>query len=537
MDYIAELRSGAPEAVSRLARSGSSEWIHLAEHVLDDPTLSPEFAVALWRVLPNVMRWEQALSFALGNSKKVSSIKTGMQVVFPWIRDSVYAAFPPSHDAVFDMRAVDIRHVARDDGGYREACELHDDLVRGGAGAERLTGAKVLAMKGAFTVGDYAEARRFAESALEHFVAESDEPNKNSIERALAGALMHLREWDRALRLLDDALRVRHPIFGSRWDVGVTVVRRIADPEEAVINEAANVARWASADTPEWVRALGALAEAFADEEIRGELSRRFEAGLERIAGSDKPLDGFEVVIRQLRERSSLHSARVAAERGVAAAPDDSWIRSVAGNLARDLGDHHTAYRHFRCSADLLERKGDLAASLAWATAGDAAALLGKFEEADDAFRRARDLVHDDSSRRNLDFYLARSFRERDSASARERAYALFNELAADPALLGNSALGSSILDLLLGLLMLEKSPEAVAVQQRMLDAKLALWGEAPPAWLERHNLGVVYAAFGNCEEARALFEDARQRLRTAFGEAHPHVRRCDASLAKLEGR
>jgi hypothetical protein len=191
------------------------------------------------------------------------------------------------------------------------------------------------------------------------------------------------------LRVLDEALRVP----GARFGGGLLVLPAARDEAEDAIDEAQGIALWASESDAEWVRALGGLAEAFAQDPIGVELQRRFEEGLGRIARADGSRDRFDVVLRQLQERA-LHRAAFAAARIASAAhPDDTLIQSVCANEARALGDSQAACEHYETAARLLEAGGSPSAMDAWNDAGNAAVRLGDRARAEAAFARARNLA------------------------------------------------------------------------------------------------------------------------------------------------
>src|SRR4051794_16617952 len=94
---------------------------------------------------------------------------------------------------------------------------------------------------------------------------------------------------------------------------------------------------------------------------------------------------------------------------------------------------------------------------------------------------------------------------------SRTRALCTIGSLLPVPRKLAESQTGFAVVELVLSLLVAEKDARALAVQQTLLDAKVTLWGECPAVWLERHNLGTVYAQLGQFDEARTLIEDAME--------------------------
>jgi hypothetical protein len=386
--WVNDLLSGRPDAIEKLGQSQDEGWIPLARHLLHRPGPAPQFAASLWKVLPDLKEWHERLKRALRSIDNTISISQRREILFTWLRDSVLSAFSDSHDAAFEMRILDLNTLPRDDGGFRDARHLYEQLVGRGVVGQRLADVALLVAKGAFTERDYEAARRYATSALESFDAANDDKGKNLADRYLAAALVHLRDWG---------------------------------PE------------------------------------------------------------------------------------------------------------------HYRAAAELLEREDSSDAASAWASAGDSAATLDDFQQADAAFKRACNLAQGDEARREVDYYLARSLRKRDPVAARTRAHALFRELSTDPELLAESEIGFGTTELLLALLLANKDTEAVTVQQTLVDAKLNLWGECPALWLERHNLGTVWAQLGRLDKARPLIEDALHQLNKALGPDAPNVLLCKRSLARLD--
>lgn len=455
---IAALLAGDKDAVDQLAQADHEEWIPLVEFLLDEPSATPAFVRALWDVQPDLNKWLQNIDRALEafvraqwdtqpQKLRIATSSSGKKILLPWLRDSLVSAFPPTHEAVLEMRIKDLRGIGRDDGGFADAKTLHQDLIKYDASAKRLAQVALLVTRGAFTARNYDAARQYSTLAIESYDKDGDERGANLAKRYLASALLHLRQWDRAFKILDEALVARSPLFGGG---GVTVFASSSDPKEEAIREVQAIALWTSKSVPEWVRALGGLTEAFADDPILPELQRRYEEGLALLAKADAPLDEFEVVIRQLRERSFHRAAAVAAQIAAEAYPGDSWIHSVYGNIASELNENKTAYVHYLASAKLLDGAKSKDAGAAWINVGDAAAELGDHKSANKAFKRAYKFAKTDGARREVDFYVARSLRKRDPKAARKKAYSLFKELSKDARLLAEFEFGPPTVDLLL---------------------------------------------------------------------------------------
>jgi hypothetical protein len=145
------------------------------------------------------------------------------------------------------------------------------------------------------------------------YLAAGDERAVRVTERLRGSALLSLERFDEAFAILDPAMTrsAPSPAGASRYTSN-------ADPRAEAIAEAATVATWASATTPEWVRALGGMAE----RTRRRELWKRFEAALvTMVDGASDPASDLEVVIRQAGQRDlgrTVKAARkLAAARGL----------------------------------------------------------------------------------------------------------------------------------------------------------------------------------------------------------------------------
>ncbi|MCY0987749.1 hypothetical protein OV203_11475 [Nannocystis sp. ILAH1] len=152
-------------------------------------------------------------------------------------------------------------------------------------------------------------AARAAEALAE---ALGDRSRGLSATRHRGAALLRAGRVQEALAALEPALSVRGPLFGGRGSF------REAWPEKgraAALAEAAMVAGWAAATTPEWVRALGGLAERATEDDAPAVLWARFEAALAgMIEASPEPADDLEVVLEQARERGLSRTAAAAAQ-------------------------------------------------------------------------------------------------------------------------------------------------------------------------------------------------------------------------------
>jgi hypothetical protein len=122
----------------------------------------------------------------------------------------------------------------------------------------------------------------------------------------------------------------------------------------------------------------------------------------------------------------------------------------------------------------------------------------------------------------------------RGDADAIDRGLVLLDALAREPRTLAEMPAGVQLVDSLVRALIARGDRRALAVQQKLVDAKEELWGECPSLSLERHNLGVLHARLGERDRARALIAAAVEDLAGSLGEDHPHTQLAQRSLAQL---
>lgn len=336
--------------------------------------------------------------------------------------------------------------------------------------------------------------------------------------------------------------------------------------QESALDEAYQVAEWADATTPEWVRCIGALWEASQPFAAAAALERQYRALLRDMLTRDarapewvrsdpkkmisRRLDDLEVVVRQLRERSYFVAAALAAEVATEIFPSESWVFSVAANCARGAGEPRRGLTHARRCAELLEAAGARDAPDAWVQFAltafeceglDAETLAFALQKYGVGSAVAEAILSPRADRPlgpDTDLTLELLWMERlmatDPDAAIGHALACFDTLSPDD--VAESDEGHALVELLLTALTERSDPRALPVAERILDAKLELWGECPATWLERQNLGGVLAELGRVEEGRALVLAARASLVEELGEGHPHVAMCDRNLARMAG-
>lgn len=309
----------------------------------------------------------------------------------------------------------------------------------------------------------------------------------------------------------------------------------MTDPQALAMEELEQVSAWADESCGELARCYGSLAEVFAEEPRGAAYQRTFDRLLAGLAEDDDPLDELRVVVDQTRQRGYFRAAWRAARVAAEAVPDSGWAQVVASHCARVVGDEVGAARHERLAAPLELDEEELAdEDELWLQGAQAAADRGAHDDAERALDRALALAsHEERlERRPIG---VRVLAARDPAAGVRAALELHAELAQDRERLAEHHVGHAAVELALKLLLAVGDRRALAVQQTLVDAKLALWGECPSAWLERHNLGTVHAELGELAEARALIAPALAALEAQHGPEHGHVALARRSLARVD--
>ncbi len=110
-----------------------------------------------------------------------------------------------------------------------------------------------------------------------------------------------------------------------------------------------------------------------------------------------------------------------------------------------------------------------------------------------------------------------------DALSARDAVWAAWSSL--DEAQVATPE-GVRLAEPLVSALLALGDPAAVGVQERLLAAARARYGDQPPTWLEETNLGGVLASLGRFSEALPIFAEARRKQEAAFGATASHALR-----------
>lgn len=126
------------------------------------------------------------------------------------------------------------------------------------------------------------------------------------------------------------------------------------------------IADWAEETTPEWIRAIGAMRDAFKGTSFEASLDKQYVKLLGQLAKRPDPYDDFAAVVRQLRERAYAHAAFTAARTGSDLHLDSSYLASVAANCASAIGNAPEALRYILRAAELMDAEDQPDARKAW---------------------------------------------------------------------------------------------------------------------------------------------------------------------------
>ncbi|PCC74992.1 RNA polymerase Rpb1, domain 1 [Nannocystis exedens] len=227
-------------------------------------------------------------------------------------RSRVSATVPPAgDDSVLRARYESALRDTSDD-ALLGARALAGDLWRAQPGSRLHIDALVLLVRRALEDGEIDEALATADEAEALAQQLGDRARSMVATRQRGAALLRAGRVQEALAVLEPALRERGPLFG-----GSGAFRHVSlhDPRAAALDEAATVAGWATSTTPEWVRALGGIAERAGEGDDPEPLWMRFWAALvDMIAASPAPAADLLVVLRQARERGMSRTAEAAAQ-------------------------------------------------------------------------------------------------------------------------------------------------------------------------------------------------------------------------------
>jgi len=244
--------------------------------------------------------------------------------------------------------------------------------------------------------------------------------------------------------------------------------------------------------------------------------------------------------------RQRVLAAAIAVLTAVAGFPQtDDWrSRMDEGAAAETVGDYARAASSYRVATEVAERfdRRDRRRLVAWNAMATMYDALGRFAEAEAAYRRALKEAAESTGKAGPDYglvlaNLGSSYVETGQRATGEKllreALAIYS--AADPP--DESRIAVAQNGLAEVLCVARKYKEAAPLLIRalaVLEKNPSAWGETA---LAKNNLGVVRLFEGNNEEARRLFLQSLAMIEQRWGPDHPMLARILNNLASLENR
>jgi hypothetical protein len=315
---LAVLLAGDAREVDRLATGDVATWQALFEYLLEKrPSEAPAaFVEATLRREESFETWCRTASMAAGvcNSPWFATVASATRPWLAWFFAGL-AKIRAADDPV--MLGARFARLIRDtsDDLLSQTRDLASDARRVWGTSVPFAHVLLLLSRRASEESAHEEgaAAREAESLFEA----AGETQDAAFARRLRGAaLLRLQRLEEAFEALDPVMVKRGPMFGGGGSFRFGGEKR--DARSEVLEEAAAIAAWADGVTPEWVRALGGIAERFSNQKLGdaskgAELWARFERAFgAMLAASRDPDEDVEVVIRQASQRKLRKTVEVA---------------------------------------------------------------------------------------------------------------------------------------------------------------------------------------------------------------------------------
>ncbi len=244
--------------------------------------------------------------------------------------------------------------------------------------------------------------------------------------------------------------------------------------------------------------------------------------------------------------RQHVLAAAIAILTSVAGFPQtDDWrSRMQEGAAAETVGDYAVAASSYRVATEVADRfdRHDRRRAVAWNAMATMYDALGRFAEAEAAYRRALKDAAESTGKAGPDYALVLGnlgswYVETGQRAAGEKllreSLAIYS--AADPPDELHIAVAQNGLAEVLCVDRKYKEADPLLTRAlAVLEKNPRVWGETA---LAKNNLGVVRFLEGNYEEARRLFLEAMAMIEQRWGPEHPMLARILNNLASLENR
>jgi hypothetical protein len=312
---LERLLAGADAEMARLAEGDVPTWQALFEHLLQkgqggsalDAGASGPFVEAALEQVQGFEPWYRIAHTAASRCESdwFSTVMTALRPWHRWFFNGIARVRPADSDEMLTARLFALQNSIPED-ALSQVRSLANDARRVWGNTGKLGQVLLLVHRRSSESGAHGDALLAAEEAERLFKAAGDDANVRFAGRLRAASLFCLRRFDDAFAVAEPLLGRPGPRFGGG---GVFSLSVGSDERTKAAAEVAQVVGWATDSTPEWVRALGGLAERFAEPG----LWRRFEAALTgMLQRSDDPEEDLEVVLRQADERGLHETVRVA---------------------------------------------------------------------------------------------------------------------------------------------------------------------------------------------------------------------------------
>lgn len=320
------MMAGERAAIDALANGEVAAWQALLEHLLEKkPEAAPRaFVEAALVREAGFDGWVERARRAAGQcqSERFTTTLSATRAFVPWLAAGIRAARPATDAACLEARLALLTQLlpARpgaerptDAEAFAAAQALLQDARPIWGGGPMLAQLLILVHRRAGEAAAHDAAMAAITEAEALYRALGDDDGLRAAQRQRAATLLRLGHVEEGLELLDGLLDTPGPLFGGGG--AFSFGGGAPTPEERARDEAATIAAWATATTPEWVRAIGGMAERASDAARREGLWGRFERALDAmLTASDFPEEDLEVVVRQAREREFRETARRAIE-------------------------------------------------------------------------------------------------------------------------------------------------------------------------------------------------------------------------------
>ncbi len=254
-------------------------------------------------------------------SEKFFTTMTGMRRFRDWLYAGVLEGTTASDPETWAVRFLKLRSNPGEDGGYAEALELYQAMKVGDAKDVTLGAMAQLVVRGTYVTRDYTESLKYAQAASQHYIDAKDAAGASNASRKLGVALLYNGQVQAAFKVFASALQSRGPMFGGG---GTTIYTKAPNEREEAIDEIQAIAEWADAKTPEWVRAVGGLAERWPEEaDYLWPVYEQYVTML--FEETHNPESDIEVIVRQSGQRGLMETPARAIDIYLEFFPEDDW--------------------------------------------------------------------------------------------------------------------------------------------------------------------------------------------------------------------